>query len=146
MKFILTMVMSASLFAVNAQAIWSDTVFVKRQNQNIVDGYQNSINLDGVNLGGWLMWEGWIWGGGFTQQKELFNDIENKLGSTAANNFRDSVYQNFITRSDIQKIAEQCFNVVRIPFNHIILKRCLIFANPNFCRQKDCCHLLKQYD
>ncbi len=78
--------------------------------------------MQGANLGGWLLWEGWIWGGGYTQEKTIYNKIQTKLGTAAADNFRDSVYHNFITREDIKKISEQCFNVVRIPFNHTILE------------------------
>ena len=113
-----------SLFFLNAQgqAIWTNTSFVKRENRNIIDSRNESIKLNGVNIGGWLMWEGWIWGGGFTQEKKILQGIENKLGKKAAENFRDSVYNNFITRQDIQKVAEQCLNTVRIPFNHTILE------------------------
>ena len=29
----------------------------------LADGSGRPLSLDGVNLGGWLLWEGWIWGG-----------------------------------------------------------------------------------
>ncbi|MEI6852956.1 MAG: cellulase family glycosylhydrolase, partial [Bacteroidota bacterium] len=88
----------------------------------ILDGQNNVIKLDGVNLGGWLMWEGWIWGGGFTAEKDINTNMQTIIGSTAITVFKDSVYKNFISRTDIQKISQQCFNVVRIPFNHTLLE------------------------
>ena len=44
------------------------------------------------------------------------------VGPTAFNNFKDSVYKNYITRADIKKISQECYNVVRIPFNHNLLE------------------------
>jgi endoglucanase len=122
MKIILSTLLFVSVITAQGQAFWANTAFVKRENQNIVDSRNKPIKLNGVNLGGWLTWEGWIWGGGFTQEKKIFKGIENKLGREAAENFRDAVYANFITRQDIKKIADQCFNTVRIPFNHTILE------------------------
>lgn len=122
MKTILTLILTLRMFSSQGQALWSDTTFVKRQNQNIIDGYGTTIKLDGVNVGGWLMWEGWIWGGGFSTETQLVQGISNKLGVIPAENFRDSVYKNYITRADIERISQQCFNVVRIPFNHAILE------------------------
>lgn len=122
MKIFFSVIVSFSLLTAQGQAFWTNTAFVKRANQNIIDSRNKLIKLNGVNLGGWLMWEGWIFGGGFTQEKKILSGIENKLGKSASENFRDSVYNNFVKRQDIQKIAEQCLNTVRIPFNHTILE------------------------
>ena len=105
-----------------AQCVWNNTTFVHRSNEKIVDGQNNTIRLDGLNLGGWLSWVGWIWGGGFTSETDIVNNMKNGVGVNATNAFRDSVYNNFITRSDIEKIAHQCNTVVRIPFNHLLLE------------------------
>ena len=107
---------------VNAQAVWDNTSFVHRQNQQILSGQNNVIKLDGVNLGAWLNWEGWMWGGGFIPEKELSNNMQSLTGTDVFNSFRDSVYKNFITKADIKKISLLGFNVVRIPFNHTILE------------------------
>ncbi|MCW3102119.1 MAG: cellulase family glycosylhydrolase [Bacteroidetes bacterium] len=105
-----------------SQAVWNNSSFVHRNNRQILDGQNNPVQLEGVNLGGWLMWEGWIWGGGYTQEKTIYNKIESVVGTPAADAFRDSVHKNFITRRDIQLISEECFNVVRIPFNSSLLE------------------------
>ncbi|CAN5738176.1 hypothetical protein BH11BAC7_BH11BAC7_09840 [soil metagenome] len=108
--------------AMYAQANWNNTSFVHRSNQQILDGQNTAIKLDGVNLGGWLMWEGWIWGGGFTAEKTIYNNMQTVLGTAGANTFRDSIHQHFISRDDIREISDECFNVVRIPFNHTLLE------------------------
>jgi endoglucanase len=99
-----------------------DGSYVHRDGKQIVNGQGNPIVLEGVNLGSWLLWEGWIWGGELTQQKVIFNKIQSKLGNTQAVNFQDSVYSNYITRTDIKKISEECYNVVRVPVNHSLLE------------------------
>ena len=105
-----------------SQANWNNTSFVHQSGKKILDGANNEILLNGVNLGGWFMWEGWIWGGNFTQEKTMYSDIESIVGTTTADAFREEVYNSFITRDDIERISQECFNVVRIPFNHKILE------------------------
>ena len=123
-KIILIILLSINPLLSKSQANWSDTAFVHRTGQNIIDGQGNAINLEGAMIMGWLMWEGWVWGanGGFTSETTLYNAVQSKIGTVQANNFRDSVYKNYITRSDIQKISTQCFNAVSIPFNHLLLE------------------------
>jgi len=107
---------------INAQAVWNNISYVHRQNQQILDGQNNVIKLEGVNLGGWLLWEGWIFGGGLTSETEINANMESKIGTVATENFRDSLHKYFITREDIEAISQQCFNVVRIPINHTLLE------------------------
>ena len=107
---------------IKAQAVWNNTSFVHRSNQQILDGQNNAIRLDGVNLGGWLLWESWIWGGGFQSETTIRNKMASVIGVTAARAFRDSVYKSYITREDLKKISEECFNVVRVNLNHTILE------------------------
>ena len=116
----------SSISDLHAQADWNNTSFVHRSNQQLLDGQNNVIKLDGFNLGGWLNWEGWMWGGGFTPEKEINNSMVSIIGNSAMATFKDSVYKNFITRADIKKIAQLGFNVVRVPFNHTLLEDDLI--------------------
>ncbi len=121
-KIILLLLFITSISKSDAQAVWNNSTFVHRSGQQILDGQNNVIKLNGVNLGGWLMWEGWIWGGGFTAEKDFNSKLQSIIGISATNAFRDSVYKKFISRADIQKISDECFNVVRIPFNHTLLE------------------------
>jgi endoglucanase len=117
-----TFVFLFTLPSLHSQTFWNDSVFVHQNGTQILDGNNNPVSLEGVNLGGWLLWEGWIWGGGYTQEKTIFNRMETIAGTPQANAFRDSVHQKFITRKDLELISQHCFNIVRIPFNHSILE------------------------
>ncbi len=122
MKIILIFLLLIFSLISRGQSNWNDSSFVHRDGKQIVNGQGDPIVLEGVNLGGWLLWEGWIWGGGLSQEKTIYNKIQSRLDTTQAQNFRDSVYRNFITRADLEKVAKQCFNAVRVPFNHILLE------------------------
>jgi hypothetical protein len=73
-----------------------------------------------VNLGGWLLWEGWIWGGGYTKEADMAKNLSTIAGKQEFDALHEDVYRNFIAESDIKAISELGFNVVRVPFNHRI--------------------------
>jgi hypothetical protein len=99
--------------------------FVHRVGLDLVDETGRPLTLRGTSLGGWLLWEGWIWGGGinllhFWGQSQ--SSIEERLalaaGPEALCAFRQEVQRRFITEADIAAIAAAGFNVVRVPLNH----------------------------
>jgi len=63
-NLLIMLVLLVSVNNIQAQAVWDNTSFVHRNGQEIHNGQNNVINLDGVNIGSWLMWEGLMWGGG----------------------------------------------------------------------------------
>jgi hypothetical protein len=85
----------------------------------IVDEHGKEMKLRGVNLGGWLVWEGWIFGKGIlTSETTILTRLEKAVGVRETGEFRTRVHDNFITEADIQKIAEAGFNCVRVPLHH----------------------------
>jgi len=92
--------------------------FISRDGQTITDSTGKVIQLKGVNLGGWLLWEGWIWGGSFTKESDIGKNLTTIAGKHEFDAFHKDVYQNFINESDIKAISELGFNVVRVPFNN----------------------------
>ncbi len=97
--------------------------FIYQDGITIKDSTGKVIRLNGVNLGGWLMWEGWIWGGGFTAETKIMENLETIAGVEATDSFRLNIYTNFITEADIKAISEMGLNVVRIPINHNALEQ-----------------------
>lgn len=91
--------------------------FIHRDGKQLRDADEKIIRLNGVNLGGWLLWEGWIWGGKLTGEKTIFSNMQKGATASDATAFRDSIYRNFICEDDIKSIASLGFNVVRVPFN-----------------------------
>jgi endoglucanase len=93
--------------------------FVRVSNGHVVDGESQKIKLHSVSLGGWLLWEGWIWGGGFTKESVLHERLKQILISLDDyKTFVKQYYDTFITEQDIAKIAGAGFNSIRVPFNY----------------------------
>jgi hypothetical protein len=96
--------------------------FIHADGDVIKDGDGKVIRLNGINLGGWLLWEGWIWGGGFTRETKIKENLSLVAGKAATDSFCISIYKNFITEADIRSISEMGANAVRIPFNSDIFQ------------------------
>lgn len=96
--------------------------FIHQDGTRLVDGSGAPIVLTGVNLGGWLSWEGWIWGGGWQSQKDMVERLQRLLGRDEADRFVQRVHDEYIREEDIAEIARMGFNSVRVPFNHSLLE------------------------
>ena len=83
---------------------------------DIVEGGR-PVRLRGVNLGGWMLIEDYMIGLPWTEWKirEQFRKV---LGDEAYTAFFNAFDQSFIADADISFLAEQGFNVVRIPLNY----------------------------
>ena len=81
------------------------------------------LKLHGVNLGGWLLWEGGDFGKAIMlSESTLMDRIAQMVGNSAAEDFRNQIYANFVTDADFQRIAQLGFNSVRLPINAKLLE------------------------
>jgi aryl-phospho-beta-D-glucosidase BglC (GH1 family) len=96
--------------------------YIHTSNAQVVDGAGKPVKLNGVNLGGWLLWEGWIFGGGFTSETKMMKQLTELYGKEEAEKFRQTVREQMITEEDIKAISGLCMNVVRVPINHELLE------------------------
>jgi hypothetical protein len=102
-----------------AQSSHPSNPMLHQQDTKIVDGDGNEVKLRGFNLGGWLVWEGWIFGKGIlTSETTILTRLQKAVGAERTEEFRTEVYDNFITEADIEKIAQAGFNCVRVPLHH----------------------------
>ena len=108
-------------FLVGALAVAEPNRMVHQSDRQLVDAQGQPLQLRGVNLGGWLLWEGWIFGKGFTAQSTMLDKLTELVGRDEAVRFRDGIYENFIAVADIEKIAALGFNSVRVPVNWRLL-------------------------
>ena len=92
-----------------------------RVGTRIVDAQGNPVQLRGVNLGGWLLWEGWMFGGGFDGETYLRRQLRLLAGTNEAQAFVRAFHTNFIAGADLRRIAQMGFNTVRVPFNYRLL-------------------------
>jgi len=98
--------------------------FVHQSGTALLDGANAPLKLRGVNLGGWLNWEGWIWGQGmdYIGQSAMMTNLVSLVGASGANQFQQQVDDNFITAEDFRALSQDGFNVVRVPINHLVLE------------------------
>ena len=96
--------------------------FLKVSGTSIVDEAGKPVTLRGVNLGGWLMMEGYFMGGRNIAERTFRAEFEKALGEEALKDFTRAFRHAFITEDDIAKIKGWGANCVRIPFNYRLIE------------------------
>jgi aryl-phospho-beta-D-glucosidase BglC (GH1 family) len=99
--------------------------FLRANGIKIVNANNHEVLLNGVNLGGWALMEGYIVKPGWqgingkqtqgTVKKTLYNA---GLSDADVEAFYQSYRNNFITKSDIDFLASKGFNCVRLPLHY----------------------------
>ncbi len=93
--------------------------FFSVMGKEIIDINDKPILLKGINLGNWLVPEGYMFHFKKITSPRLIYDFFNVLiGETEANRFWEKFRENYITIDDIKFIKSLGFNSIRIPFNY----------------------------
>lgn len=93
--------------------------FIHTDGKNIVDAGGNIINLKGINLGNWLVPEGYMFKFKKTNSPLLIEQVINELvGPGKAKLFWKNFRNNYYTRNDIKFIKDCGINSIRVPFNY----------------------------
>jgi aryl-phospho-beta-D-glucosidase BglC (GH1 family) len=96
--------------------------FLKVSGQKIVDESGKQVVLKGVNLGGWLMMEGYMFGGRNIPEHDFKGSFEKALGKDAMDDFMRSFRDTFIQECDIKTIKSWGANCIRLPFNYRLIE------------------------
>ena len=98
----------------------SQAQFVHAQGEEIVDGTGKPLHLHGINLGNWLLVEGYMWHfeGGPQSEREIEEFVTEMLGPQRASDFWHSYHDTYITQADIHRIKAAGFDSVRIPLHY----------------------------
>ncbi len=96
--------------------------FLKVNGTKIVDEAGKQVILKGVNLGGWLMMEGYMLGGRNISEHDFKSSFEKALGKSALEDFTGSFRDSFIQESDIKIIKGWGANCIRVPFNYRLIE------------------------
>ena len=93
--------------------------YVHTSGQQIVDGSGKPLLLHGINLGNWLLTEGYMWHfeGGPQSEREIEEFVSEMLGPEHAARFWKTYRDRYITRDDIREIRRSGFDSVRIPIH-----------------------------
>ncbi|WP_410512266.1 cellulase family glycosylhydrolase [Paenibacillus sp. BR2-3] len=97
--------------------------FVKAAGKKLVNGSGQEILLRGVGFGSWLLPEGYMWH--FPDEGDRPRRIEKMIaelvGEEKAAEFWNLYYDRYTAKADIQRIAAEGFNSVRVPINARLL-------------------------
>ena len=93
--------------------------FITTRGKVIVSPDGKPLLLKGINLGNWLLPEGYMFKFKTTNSPRLIQTAINELiGEDEARLFWKTYHDNYITREDIQFIKQSGFNSVRVPFSY----------------------------
>ncbi len=93
--------------------------FVHASGKEIVDGSGKPLQLRGINLGNWMVPEGYMWHfeGGPQSPREIEEFVTEMIGPERAAAFWKSYRANYYAQDDIRQIKRMGFNSVRIPIH-----------------------------
>src|SRR6476620_6902479 len=93
--------------------------FVSTRGQQFIRPDGKPLLLKGINLGNWLLPEGYMFKFKSANSPRLIETVINQLvGEDEARRFWKNYRDDYITREDIHLIKKLGFNSVRVPFSY----------------------------
>lgn len=93
--------------------------FVHQQGLQILDAQNRPLKLRSVAVAPWIHWEAYLLGGSLlNKQSHVIDKFEKLLGKPEADRHVAHLMQLLITEQDVQQIAADGFNCVRVPINY----------------------------
>ncbi len=104
-----------------AVTAFTDEDFLKTDGRNLVNRRGEKVQLKGVNLGAWMIWEDWLCPyevseGTDKDHYTILTILEERFGQEAAYELMNTYMDNWITEYDLDEIKSMGFNCVRVPF------------------------------
>lgn len=96
------------------------TPLLRADGPKIVNAQNQAVLLRGMNLGGWLLQEGYMMKPGHDGTQGSVKKVLYAAGlsDAAVERFYQQWRDNFITKADIDFIAQQGFNCIRLPLHY----------------------------
>ncbi len=105
------------LFTVHS--VYAQAKFVTTQGKDFIGSDGKPLLLKGINLGNWLLPEGYMFKFKSANSPRRIEAVINQLvGEDEARRFWKEYRDNYITRDDIRFIKQTGFNSIRVPFNY----------------------------
>jgi endoglucanase len=96
--------------------------FVTTRGKDLVSTDGRPLLLKGINLGNWLLPEGYMFKFKTTNSPRRIQTAINELvGEDEARRFWKTYHQNYISEADVRFIKQSGFNSVRVPFSYRLL-------------------------
>ncbi|MCK5580729.1 MAG: glycoside hydrolase family 5 protein [Candidatus Omnitrophica bacterium] len=96
--------------------------FLRVDKTKILAG-KKPVVLKGLNLGGWLMMEGYFMHSLNIAEQVFKKDFTGKLGPQELKKFEKAFRDHFIQESDFAKISKMGCNCLRVPFNYRLIEK-----------------------
>ncbi len=110
------------LFTLSVNPATKAADFVHTQDTKIIDKNGNELLFSGINLGNWLLWEGYLMMGDwqYRTHTQFFNSIKKTFDGDIdkAIEFEHQWRLNYVNEQAIEDIKNLGFNSVRVPFNY----------------------------
>ena len=95
----------------------TDDDFLSAKGRTLVNRRGEKVVLKGVNLGAWMIWEDWLCPyEEATDHYDVLSTLTQRFGEEKAYALMNAYMDQFITESDLDRIAAMGFNCVRAPF------------------------------
>ena len=95
------------------------TGFVKIEGHDLIKPNGEKLLIQGTNLGNWLNPEGYMFGFGRTNSAWMIDlMMKEAVGPDFTAEFWQQFKDNYVTKADIDFIAQQGANTIRLPFNY----------------------------
>lgn len=121
-----------SLLAYSSGAYSQSNKFIHTSGKEIIDAEGKPFLIKGINLGNWLVPEGYMFQLKNTNSPRMINEMITQLiGPEATTAFWKKFLDNYITRADIHYLKSIGINSVRIPFNY------RLFTNEDYLGAND---------
>ena len=108
----------AALLVGDGRAFAAPSDFIHTEGRRLVDGHGETFAVKGINLGNWLVPEGYMFE--FKQAlspTEIAGVIERLIGPQAADRFWTEFRDVYVAKDDIDFLKAAGFNTVRVPIN-----------------------------
>src|SRR5712664_4134855 len=93
--------------------------FVTTRGRDLLSTDGKPLLLKGINLGNWLLPEGYMFKFKTANSPRRIQTVINELvGEDEGRRFWETYHQNYITPDDIRFIKQSGFNSVRVPFSY----------------------------
>ena len=93
-----------------------ELTMLRAQGQEIVNADGEAVLLRGVNMGGWLVQEGWMNLTNGPCQAESFKVLDERFGRDVREHLFQVYEDNYLSERDFDNIRALGMNVVRLPF------------------------------
>jgi hypothetical protein len=92
--------------------------FMRAQGREIVGAEGESFRIKGLNLGNWLVPEGYMFRFKLGSPREINDFFSELIGPDEAAQFWRSFVEDYVTEADIRYLKSVGVNTVRVPFNY----------------------------